>query len=370
MISVVDILRRARTSHSREWLFCLLLLFGPAGCGVGEPETVRLNGPTMGTTWSLVYVPAAQQPVPEEVRTGVQAVLDAIDATMSTYREDSELSRLNRATPGSWFQLSGELMQVLMTAIQVGTQSGGAYDVTVGPLVDLWGFGPGAPVVQPPKPEEIQARLAQVGQQHLRFNLHGGSVMKQRKLAVDLSSLAKGYAVDRAARWLGENGVQRFLLEVGGEMKLSGHSGRGDQWRVAIEQPDAGGRAVAATLQASDVAVATSGDYRNFFDYQGKRYSHTIDPRSGWPVAHDLVSVTVVHPSAMLADAWATALSVLGRERAAAVATEQDLAVYFIYRSQDGFTHSHTAPMAAYLPSSTTGAVSAAETGREPGGKS
>jgi len=340
-------------SHSSEWLFCLsfclLLALAPAGCGSGGSDTVKLTGATMGTTWSLVYVPAEGLPGEESVHSGVQAVLDAIEASMSTYREDSEISRLNRADPGTWFQLSADMMRVLMTAIRVGAASGGAYDITVGPLVALWGFGPGERIAQPPAAEAIAARLSQVGQDRLSFNLHGGSVLKRRQLAVDLSSLAKGYAVDRAAQWLAQNGIDRFLLEVGGEMKLAGLSGRGDPWRIAIERPESGGRVVARTLALTDAAIATSGDYRNFFEYQGRRYSHTLDPRTGWPVEHDLISVTVVHDSAMLADAWATALGVLGGDRGMAVAQEQGLAVYFIRRTGDALEHSHSPAFGPYL---------------------
>jgi thiamine biosynthesis lipoprotein len=155
--------------------------------------------------------------------------------------------------------------------------------------------------------------------------------------------------VDQVANWLAGQGLRRFLVEVGGEMRMSGMSGRGDPWRVAIEQPDSAGRSVATAISLTDVSVATSGDYRNYFEVAGKRYSHSIDPRTGYPVAHDLVSVTVVHPSAMLADAWATALTVLGAEQAMVVAQAEALAVYFIRSTGEDFVHSHTAAFAVYL---------------------
>ena len=165
-----------------------------------------------------------------------------------------------------------------------------------------------------------------------------------------MSSLAKGYAVDRVAEWLSAQGIRRYMVEVGGEMRLSGLSGRGDPWRIAIEEPKTSERSIAITLSLTDMAIATSGDYRNYFEAEGRRYSHSIDPKTGYPVTHDLVSVTVVHQSCMMADAWATALTVLGAEKAMAVAQAQGLAVYFIRRLDDEFVHSHTPLFSAYLP--------------------
>jgi len=241
---------------------------------------------------------------------------------MSTYRDDSEISRFNASAPGAWFTVSHSFYNVLSTALVVGRNSEGAYDVTVAPLVDLWGFGPGPAIDTPPSEAAIARLMERVGQDNLRLDGENLWVKKLTALSLDFSSLAKGYAVDVIANWLAQRGIDRFLVEVGGEMRMSGMSGRGDPWRIAIEQPDSSGRSVAAAVSLTDVAVATSGDYRNYFEVDGRRYSHSIDPRTGHPVAHDLVSVTVVHPSAMLADAWATALTVLGAEQGMAVAID------------------------------------------------
>lgn len=335
-------------SHSREWLFCLALALLLAGC-TGGPEVVGLEGPTMGTTWHASYVVPPGGADPAAIREGIQARLDSIEAAMSTYRDDSEISRFNRAGPDEQVKLSADFARVLAMALEVGEHSGGAYDVTVAPLVNLWGFGPGDPVIEPPAQEAIAAVLSRVGQHLVEFDPALPGALKRGPVSLDFSSLAKGFAVDGAASWLQEQGVARFLLEVGGEVKVSGLSGRGDLWRVAIEDPAGGGRAVAATVSVTDAAVATSGDYRNFFAFAGRRYSHTIDPRSGHPVAHDLVSVTVVHSSAMFADAWATALTVLGGDEAMAVAQDRGLAVYFIRRSGDSFAHSHSPAFSVYL---------------------
>ncbi len=348
---MADSRHRPDESHSKGWLFCFWLLLAAALAGCGRStEVVQLAGATMGTTWHTTYVPGPGAPGEAAVLALIEAQLEAVNASMSTYRADSEISRFNAAPAERWVEVSEPFYAVLATALQVGRASEGAYDVTVGPLVELWGFGPGAPAEDRiPAPDEIEALRAVVGQDKLRLDGEAVRVRKLAPLRLDFSSLAKGYAVDRVADALLERGIDRFLVEVGGEMRVAGMSGRGDPWRVAIEQPQAGQRGIAAAVELTDTSVATSGDYRNFFEIDGRRYSHSIDPRTGRPVAHELVSVTVVHPSAMLADAWATALVVLGPERAAAVAQQQGLAVYFIASDGETFAHSHTAAFEPYL---------------------
>jgi thiamine biosynthesis lipoprotein len=219
----------------------------------------------------------------------------------------------------------------------------------VGSLVELWGFGASGPRDGAPSAQNVEALVAVAGHRNLRLDSESLSVLKDTELALDFSSVAKGYGVDVVANWLQEQGVRRYLVEVGGEMRVSGLSHRGDAWQVAIEKPDSAIRTAAAGIALTDGAIATSGDYRNFFELDGRRYSHLIDPRTGWPVAHDLVSVTVIHPSAMLADAWATALTVLGAEAARVVAQQQGLAVYFIQRDGESLRYSHTAEFSPFL---------------------
>lgn len=310
---------------------------------------MQLAGATMGTTWHVSYVEPPQGPSPTEVQQGIQAQLDNVNHSMSTYIDDSEISKLNAVAPNTWFDSSPDFFHVLTTALEVGRLSAGAYDVTVAPLVNLWGFGPLRPTVEPPSASSIAEMLTLVGQHNVRVDNDSRRVMKLHALSLDFSSLAKGYAVDMVAQWLLAQGIVNFMVEVGGELRLSGLSARGDPWRIAIEQPDNTRRAVAATLNLTDVALATSGDYRNYFELDGRRYSHLIDPRTGYPVAHDLVSVTVVHHNCMLADAWATALTVLGAEQAMSVAQAQGLAVYFIRRVDGDFAHSHTPQFSPYI---------------------
>ncbi len=349
MISVVKPAFVTLQSHSRGWLFCLAALFLLGSC-VRQAPPVQLGGDIMGTTWGVTYIEESSEVSPRQLQDGIEVLLAEVNSSMSTYQADSEISEFNAIETQTWFSSSAEFFAVLKAALDVGQKSNGAYDVTVGALVDLWGFGPGDIIEAPPEHDEIAQLLLRVGQANLRLEDQNRSILKQRDFSVDVSSLAKGYAVDRVAEWLSAQGVRRYMVEIGGEMRLSGLSGRGDPWRIAIEQPMIAERAVAVTLSLTDVAIATSGDYRNYFEVDGRRYSHSIDPRTGYPVRHDLVSVTVMHQSCMMADAWATALTVLGAEEAMMVAQAQGLAVYFIQRLGDEFVHSQTSLFAAYLP--------------------
>ncbi len=341
-------------SHSIGWLFFVLALFGflVSGCS-DDQKLVRLSGATMGTTWHVSYVPGHDRASAEPYQREIDTILAAVDDSMSTYKPDSEISAVNESPSGEWTVVSEGFYRVLTTALSIGELSEGAYDVTITPLVNRWGFGPTFTQSELPGSDEVERLLAQVGQEKLKLDANASAVMKLDELALDFSSLAKGYAVDRVANWLASQNIEDFLVEVGGEMRLSGHSQRGDLWHIAIEQPQNGDRSVAQALSLTDVAVATSGDYRNYFERDGKRYSHSIDPRTGYPVQHDLVSVTVVHDSAMLADGWATALTVLGPSRALEVAQEQGLAVYFIQRDEDEYLSSYTGAFEPYLNSST-----------------
>lgn len=345
--------QRLLQSHSKEWLFCFfgaICLLALAGCSE-QGRQVKLAGQTMGTSWHATIVLDSAAPTDAVLQAGIERVLDEVNRSMSTYREDSEISRFNAAEPGTWVDVSEDFYTVLSAAMAVGWQSNGAYDVTVGPLVDLWGFGPGGSVASPPADDAITGLLEEIGQDDLRLDGEGPRLMKSKDLSLDFSSIAKGFAVDRVAQWLSAQGVARYLVEVGGEMRLSGMSSRGDPWRIAIERPDSGDRAADEAIRLTDIGVATSGDYRNFFEIDGKRYSHSIDPRTGYPVAHDLVSVTVVDPSAMMADAWATALTVLGYDEGMAVAQTHGLAVYFIQRQGEGFHGSYTPAFGQFLES-------------------
>lgn len=330
---------RTGQSHSSGWLFygTVLALLALATLLLGgcqrQPLPVELSGTTMGTTWHVSYLPPVPGGAePEAVQAELEALLVAVNDSMSTWQPDSEISRFNRSTPGDWFPVSAPFAEVVAAALAIGELSGGAYDVTVGPLVELWGFGPARPRIDLPSDAAIRERREQVGQQHLELDLAQGRLRRLRDVELDLSSIAKGYAVDVLAEALAAQQIVDFLVEVGGEMRVSGLSPRGDAWRIAVERPQPGARSVALGIALTDAAVATSGDYRNYFEVDGRRYSHSIDPRSGRPVQHDLVSVTVIAADCMRADGWATALTVLGAGEALALAEARGLAVYLLRR--------------------------------------
>ncbi|PLW86790.1 hypothetical protein C0029_10445 [Halioglobus japonicus] len=342
-------------SHSKEWLFAVLgaafaalLLVGCAD----QAQSFKLTGATMGTTWHVTATPGDDANVDTaQLQRDIEVVLESVNDSMSTYRAESEISRFNQAPVDAWFDVSEDFYLVLSAAMAIHWQSNGAYDVTVGPLVNLWGFGPGERIDAAPDAAAIDLVMTRVGQDKLRVDGELRSVRKQADVYLDFSSIAKGFAVDEVARLLQATGIEDYLVEIGGEMRVGGLSPRGDAWRIAIEQPEVGARSIAQAIALRDVAIATSGDYRNYFEADGVRYSHSIDPRTGQPVAHELVSVTVIHPSCMMADAWATALTVLGAEEAMAVAEAAGLAVYFIQREGEGFADSHTEAFAPYLGS-------------------
>jgi thiamine biosynthesis lipoprotein len=303
----------------------------------------------MGTSWHLTYTPSAQLASSPEVQRGVEGILAEVNASMSTYLKDSEISRFNQTDTNEWFLVSSGFLDVLLAALAIGEMSDGAYDVTVGPVVNLWGFGPQARIDSVPDHSTLTEMLLHIGQDKLQLDEPQLKILKTDDLSLDFSSIAKGYGVDVVADWLISRGVEDFLVEVGGEVRLEGLNPKGVPWRIAIEQPDSMIGSVATAINVTGRGVATSGDYRNYFEVDGKRYSHTIDPRTGFPIDHDLVSVTVIHPSAMLADGWATAFMVMGAQKAMKVALEQDLAVYFIRRIGQNFNSSYSPQFVSYL---------------------
>ncbi len=300
-------------SHAGTWA-ALLLAGVLAGCsGAGAP--VEVAGPTMGTRYSVKVVDLPAALGEAALRAGVERVLEAVNASLSTYRPDSELSRFNRSPDTGWVPASADLLRVVTEAQRVSRLTGGAFDVTVGPLVNLWGFGPGRGEDRVPAEAEVAAARARVGYARLEVRDLPPAVRKAiPDLYVDLSAIAKGYGVDRVSEYLEAQGVARYLVEVGGEVRGRGSNARGTPWKVAVERPAEGERAAYAVVDVDGVGVATSGDYRNYFEQDGRRYSHTIDPATGRPITHALASVTVVSDTCMTADALATGLNVLGPE--------------------------------------------------------
>lgn len=293
-------------------------------------------GPVMGTRYSVKGVDPQNQEL-DALQNAIRSELERIDALMSTYRPDSELSLFNDSVSTEWFPVSADTVKVVDEALHVAGLTGGALDVTVGPLVDLWGFGAmGHEPPAIPQTEDIDAALNHVGYQHLQSRQQPPAIRKSLpQLRVDLSAVAKGYAVDRMAEILSGKGIDNYLVEIGGELRGSGSKPGNLPWRVAVEKPDSAGRAVQQIYDLVNQSVATSGDYRNFFENAGTRYSHLIDPRIGRPVPRTLASVSVFASTTMRADALATAMLVMGSEKALSFANAHKLPALLVYRDGD-----------------------------------
>ena len=302
-------------------LLALLALPGP-GCGL-RPE-LRLSGRTMGTTWHVTVVGRGSA---TDLQGKIDRRLEEVNQRLSTYREDSELSRFNRfSRAGEEFPISGDFLQVMKVAARVFELSGGAWDGTVMPLVDLWGFGPAGPVDEPPAEEKIASRLAEVGFAKIEIRDSGALVKREPSVTLDLSSIAKGYGVDQVVEVVRREGFTDFIVEVGGEVRAGGSRRDGLPWRVGINRPraDAAPDEVYRVAFLRDQAFATSGDYRNYFARDGVRYSHVLDPRTGRPVTNRVVSVSIRAPDCTLADGLATAVMVMGAEAGLALVERLD----------------------------------------------
>ena len=337
------ILRAVQVSASMTWR-ALLLCVPLAGCGGSVYE--RFDGATMGTYYSVTARCEGRRQALEE---DVGSILERVNGEMSTYDPTSTLSRFNSASDDAWFPVEASLLSVVESALSLSRQSDGAFDVTVGPLVNLWGFGP-EPFAGEPDPAALTAARARVGFERLEVRRNPPALRKTAGTYVDLSAIAKGHGVDRVAAALEDAGCRDYLVDIGGEVRVRGHNRSGGRWRIGVEVPDPGSQGgVQRIIELSDAAVATSGDYRNFREADGRRLSHTIDPRSGRPVEHALASVTVVHESAMWADGYATAFSVLGAEAAMALAQSLELPVLLVLRTPGGFEERYNAAMELLL---------------------
>lgn len=299
--------------------------------------TYDFSDNTMGTTINVMIVSPPESLTLDVLQLDVMRTLERIENIASTYRESSELSAFNANSSTDWIEVSAEFCSLVHQALLVSQETAGAFDITVGALVNLWGFGPEPAVDKPPALERIDAALKHVGYRGLQTNCARPAIRKSSAgMYVDLSGWAKGYAVDQLAEVLDLNGLENYLIEIGGELRAHGHNAERQKFAIAIETPATGQGDEYSVIRLSNAAVATSGDYRNFFESDGQRYSHTIDPRTGRPINHDLASVTVVSDTTAYADAMATALLVLGRDDGLALAEELGIAAYFSVQTAQG----------------------------------
>lgn len=314
-------------------------------------DIAALGGHTMGTSWSVKLAAPRSRDL-HSLHAGMQAELDRVVAQMSTWEADSDISRYNRAAAGSWQHLPDDFWNVLDTAREIAEHSEGAFDPSIGPLVALWGFGAHAGARRIPDAAQLADVASRCGWQKLQFDAQARAVLQPGGLQLDLSAIAKGYGVDLVSHWLRRNGIDAALVEVGGELHGYGRKPDGQPWRVLVEsepEEDAGAEYPPRVLALDDLAVATSGDRWHHYEHDGVSYSHTLDPRTQAPVTRAAAAVTVIERQAMRADAWATALTVMGAEQGLAFANRHGLAARFVSRGANGLEETMTSAFQQYL---------------------
>ncbi|WP_110876984.1 FAD:protein FMN transferase ApbE [Franconibacter helveticus] len=334
-------------------LACALLLVGCDNTSSTQATPLVLEGKTMGTFWrvSLAGIDAARA---DDLRKKIQTQLDGDDRLLSTWKNDSALMRFNRSASTQPWPVEEAMSDIVTLSLRIGAKTDGAMDITVGPLVNLWGFGPARQPVKTPDEAQIAAAKAQTGLQHLSVINRAGRQFLQKDLPglfVDLSTVGEGYAADHLARLMEQEGISRYLVSVGGALASRGTNPQGNPWRVAIQKPTDQENGVQAIVDINGHGISTSGSYRNYYELDGKRLSHVIDPATGRPITHKLVSVTVISPTALEADGWDTGLMVLGPEKAKAVALKEGLAVYLVTKEAEGFSVWMSPPFRTFLVS-------------------
>ncbi|MBM6447137.1 MULTISPECIES: FAD:protein FMN transferase [Pseudomonas] len=301
-----------------------------------ELQRYSLNGETMGSRYTALFY-AEPDLSTEAIHHSLARAVSRVDQQMSTWKPDSDLNRLNAAPEQQWVVVPKELVTVLSTALRIARQSGGAFDIAVGDLVQAWGFGPGEPIVtQQPlgTPEPCTRTSASAA---LEVDPQRNQVRKRAPLTLDLNGIAKGFGVDELARCLEGWGITNYLVGIDGEMRARGVKPGGQSWVVALEKPNRGVREVMGVMELGDAAIATSGDYRHWVDVAGQPYAHTMNPATGAPLCNPLAAVTVVAANCMLADAWATALMVLGEIEGPRLAQERGMDALFVLRDGEQF---------------------------------
>jgi|LSQX01.2.fsa_nt_gb thiamine biosynthesis lipoprotein len=334
MTSAADMLRRLIQPISVAALAAALM-----GCFNSSESVVEIYGSTMGSTYSIKWVADANTPAEQEVKQQLDEMLEDFEEVASTWRPNSLLSRFNAAPAGTCQDMPTSILELVELADTLHEQSEGSFDITLGPLMRLWGFhGDEEPRI--PEATAIAAAMERTGQEFLHVS--GQQLCKDRALEVDISGIAAGYMVDRVAERLIAMGIESYMVELTGELRADGLKPGGSPWRIAVEEPRDESRVAQLILPLRGHGVSTSGDYRNFFEQEGTRYSHTFDPVSGRPVLQDLAAVTVLHPSAAWADGLSTVLLVKGSEEGWKYALEHDLAALFVIREGDGFVSRST----------------------------
>lgn len=332
------------------WLTVSLLL---AGCSVSEPSRqATFSGIAFfSISWQVRVSDLPARVNAQQLQGELQQALDDVNGVLSTYQPDTELMRFNAGPINECLAVSETLADTVAKALLLSAETKGHYDITVGPLVNLWGFGPQAKPEITPTASDILKAQKQIGWQWLKVDASNSCMTKQKALQLDASSLGEGVGVRALKAVLAKHGIDQYLISVAGVSQARGKRRDGHHWRVAIEAADGSGKPALA-IALDNAVISTSGSYRNYFELDGVRYSHTINPLTGFPITHKGVSVTVISNQldAVLVDAWATALNVLGPQEGLLLAQQAGLAAYFIEKSADGFVSHHTTEFAQFLP--------------------
>lgn len=337
--------------NRNKFVLLIFIFFLIIGCNNNDLIIYKINGFTMGTTYSIKIsnFDLSYKPDLKMLKINIDNELKRINKIFSTYILDSDISKFNSYKKTDWFETSEELVNLVDIALNISKQSDGYYDITVGPLVNLWGFGPKKVVKEVPKKSVIDRLLKIIGYKKIKVNKDSNQIRKEiPDIYIDLSSIAKGYGVDKVSDLLLKKGFKNFLVEIGGEVKTNGIKSERDEWLVGIASPK-NGFSINKVIRLKNMSMATSGDYRNYFEKNGIRYSHTINPKTGYPIKHKLASVSVINKSCTLADAYATAIDVMGEKKGLSFANKNKLAVYMILRKNDEFIVAYSDYFKEYL---------------------
>jgi thiamine biosynthesis lipoprotein len=333
----------------------LILLLLLVGCSQQATEPLQFHGSTMGTTYTVKILSVPTTATIQQTETNIAAILQQLHASMSTYDATSEISRFNLSQSTEWFSVTDNICDIVEKSQKISQLSDGAFDITVAPAVNLWGFGAAPSRTTPPSNAEITDVKQKIGYQHIQTRCHhtgfSSAIRKDRAdVTIDLSAIAQGYGADKVAEYLNSLKIKNYLVDVGGELRAQGVNVQGSAWRVGVEKPIPFVQGtVEEVIPIKNCAVATSGTYRNFFEFNGQRFSHTINPRTASPITHNLVSVTIITATAADADAWATAISVLGPESGYQIAVKNNLAALLIEQKDDKFLAKRTISLIKYF---------------------
>lgn len=343
-------------THSKQAFAIFLVIFttifltacNPASNNSASSKATKLRGEAIGTTYSIIYLDPQQKLPSETLKVEFSQLINAANQSMSTYHPNSEISTFNKSQSTEPVNASPTFIKVVAEGIRLHQMTDGALDITLKPLSALWGFGPNGIPHTIPSNNELIAIKNKTGVD--KITIEGETLSKSvEAIQIDLNTIGKGFLVDQAAELLEQYNIANYLVEIGGEMRLKGLNDRGQPWKIGLVNPTQGAPTAQRTVFPGNNGVATSGDYYQYFEKDGKRYSHILNPVTGKPIDHNLASVTVLHPSAMTADGLATAIMVLGAEKGLALAETHRIPIYIIIRDGDKFVSKMSSAFEAHL---------------------